>query len=175
MVTMRLDESALLYWLLYSGPQPSESMANTDEVGLRQPIALAIDGEQPKSAIVTVSAEHFITSEAENRGRGLALLLNRVAAYGTIRLREAALLYFPAVQQSTATHVPGGKPTRSAGPPGPRHPIGGDVKHARSVVAVDATAGCDQRDWASTAATVRGGLGAVEPPGSVVGKARCSL
>ncbi|GAA4511715.1 hypothetical protein GCM10023096_18690 [Nonomuraea ferruginea] len=48
-----------------------------------------------------------------------APLLNRVTLYETIRLCEAALLYFPAVQQTAATRVSGGKPTRSAGPPGP--------------------------------------------------------
>ncbi|GGO26148.1 hypothetical protein GCM10010116_52490 [Microbispora rosea subsp. aerata] len=37
------------------------------------------------------------------------LLLNRMTLYGTIRLCEAALLYFPAVQQTTATRVSGGK------------------------------------------------------------------
>ncbi|MEV1001807.1 hypothetical protein [Nonomuraea sp. NPDC050202] len=41
------------------------------------------------------------------------------AVQDDIRLCKAALLYFPAVQQTTATRVSDGKPTRSAGPPGP--------------------------------------------------------
>lgn len=44
MVTVRLRASALLYWLLYSRLQPSCSMARTDEVGSRQPIAPATNG-----------------------------------------------------------------------------------------------------------------------------------
>ena len=75
--------------------------------------------QEPKLAIVTASTEHFITSEAEVRGRGLALRLNCVTPYAAIRLCEAALLYFPAVRQTTATRVSGGKATRSAGPLGP--------------------------------------------------------
>lgn len=38
---MQPRASALLYWLLYSRPQPSCSMARTDGVGPRQPIAPA--------------------------------------------------------------------------------------------------------------------------------------
>jgi len=45
------------------------------------------------SLIKTASSpDHFVTSEAENRAQRPALLLTRVTPYGTIRLREAALV-----------------------------------------------------------------------------------
>ncbi|TDC08846.1 hypothetical protein E1267_09080 [Nonomuraea longispora] len=71
----------------------------------------------------------FITSQAEGRGREPALLLNWMTPYGTIRLREAALLYVPAVQQTTATRVSGGKPTRTAGPSRPEERKRRGVRH----------------------------------------------
>ena len=52
MASVRLGESALLYWLLYSEPQPSESMARTDGVGLRQ------RSPQPPTTSTEVSDRH---------------------------------------------------------------------------------------------------------------------
>lgn len=74
-------------------------MAKPDEGGPRQPIA-SPPWREPKSAIVTTSAERFITSEAEDPDREPAVRLNRMTLDGTNRQREVALLYFPAVQQT---------------------------------------------------------------------------